>query len=63
MSVITEDDIYSGYDDYPSVYNAKDLDQDEFFQEALKTNYAKRSIVSTPGFLKKKKKSKFITIF
>ncbi|XP_014598045.1 PREDICTED: intraflagellar transport protein 88 homolog isoform X3 [Polistes canadensis] len=41
---IIDDDIYSGYDDYPSVYSTKDLDQDELFQEAVKTSYAKRSI-------------------
>lgn len=39
-----EDDIYSGYDDYSSVY--KDLEQDELFQEVIKTSYGKRSIVS-----------------
>lgn len=43
---IIDDDIYTGYDDYPSIYSTKDLDQDELFQEAVKTSYAKRSIVS-----------------
>ncbi|XP_012221934.1 intraflagellar transport protein 88 homolog [Linepithema humile] len=44
-----EDDIYMGYDDYPSVY--KDLEQDELFQEVIKTSYGKRSIFTprTPG--------------
>lgn len=42
-----EDDIYTGYNDYPSVYNIKDLEQDELFQEVIKTSYGKRSIVST----------------
>lgn len=47
MNQITfDDDIYSGYNDYPTVYSTKDLDQDEVLQEALKTSYAKRSIVS-----------------
>lgn len=41
-----EDDIYTGYNDYPSVYNIKDLEQDELFQEVIKTSYGKRSIVS-----------------
>lgn len=41
-----EDDIYAGYNDYPSVYNIKDLEQDELFQEVIKTSYGKRSIVS-----------------
>jgi len=39
-----EDDIYTGYNDYSSVY--KDLEQDELFQEVIKTSYGKRSIVS-----------------
>lgn len=41
-----EDDIYTGYNDYPSVYNIKDLEQDELFQEVIKTSYGRRSIVS-----------------
>lgn len=41
-----EDDIYAGYNDYPSVYNIKELEQDELFQEVIKTSYAKRSLVS-----------------
>ncbi|XP_011637194.1 intraflagellar transport protein 88 homolog [Pogonomyrmex barbatus] len=46
-----EDDIYTGYNDYPSVYNIKDLEQDELFQEVIKTSYGKRSIFTpkTPG--------------
>ncbi|XP_043474677.1 intraflagellar transport protein 88 homolog [Leptopilina heterotoma] len=47
MNQITfDDDIYSGYNDYPTVYSTKDLDQDEVLQEALKTSYAKRSITT-----------------
>ncbi|XP_072754911.1 intraflagellar transport protein 88 homolog isoform X2 [Anoplolepis gracilipes] len=44
-----EDDIYSGYNDYSSVY--KDLEQDELFQEVIKTSYGKRTIFTpkTPG--------------
>jgi len=41
-----EDDIYTGYNDYPSVYDIKDLEQDELFQEVMRTSYGKRSIVS-----------------
>ncbi|XP_014475343.1 PREDICTED: intraflagellar transport protein 88 homolog [Dinoponera quadriceps] len=46
-----EDDIYAGYNDYPSVYNIKELEEDELFQEVVKTSYAKRSIFTpkTPG--------------
>lgn len=39
-----EDDIYTGYDDYSALY--KDLEQDELFQEVIKSSYGKRSIVS-----------------
>ncbi|XP_070160360.1 intraflagellar transport protein 88 homolog [Polyergus mexicanus] len=44
-----EDDIYAGYDDYSAVY--KDLEQDELFQEVIKSSYGKRSIFTpkTPG--------------
>lgn len=45
MAAAVEDDIYAGYNDYSSVY--KDLEQDELFQEVIKTSYGKRSIVST----------------
>lgn len=38
-----DDDIYDGYNDYPSIYSIKDLEQDELFQEALST---RRLIVS-----------------
>lgn len=47
MAAEVEDDIYTGYNDYPSVYNIKDLEQDELFQEVIKTSYGKRSIVSS----------------
>lgn len=45
-AVGVEDDIYAGYNDYPSVYNIKELEQDELFQEVVKTSYGKRSVVS-----------------
>lgn len=50
-----DDDIYDGYNDYPSVYSIKDLEQDELFHEALNTSYAKRSIVSVNEFHIRKK--------
>lgn len=37
-----EDDLYSGYNDYPSAFNTKDLEKDELFQQALKSSYGKR---------------------
>lgn len=44
-----EDDIYTGYNDYSSVY--KDLEQDELFREVIKTSYGKRSIVSLSRYI------------
>lgn len=45
-NVQIDDDIYDGYNDYPSIYSIKDFEQDELIQETLHTSYAKRSIVS-----------------
>ncbi|EFN77453.1 Intraflagellar transport protein 88-like protein [Harpegnathos saltator] len=44
-----EDDIYMGYNDYSSVYDINE--QDELFQEVIKTSNAKRSVFTpkTPG--------------
>lgn len=39
-----EDDIYAGYNDYPSVY--KELEEDELFQEVIKTSYGNKTMVS-----------------
>ncbi|XP_076174878.1 intraflagellar transport protein 88-like protein nompB [Ptiloglossa arizonensis] len=45
------DDIYDGYNDYPSIYSIKDFEQDEFFHETLNTSYGRRSIFTpkVPG--------------
>ncbi|XP_076238871.1 intraflagellar transport protein 88-like protein nompB [Calliopsis andreniformis] len=45
------DDIYDGYNDYPSVYSIKNLEQDDLFHETLTTSYGRRSIFTpkTPG--------------
>lgn len=40
------DDLYAGYNDYPSAFSTKDLDQDEIFQQALRTSYGRRPVVS-----------------
>jgi intraflagellar transport protein 88 len=40
------DDLYSGYNDYPSAFSTKDLDQDEILQQALRTSYGRRPVVS-----------------
>jgi hypothetical protein len=46
-----EDDIYAGYNDYPSIYNIKDLEQDDLFQEVIKTSYRKRVVNMTVTIL------------
>lgn len=50
-AVDIEDDIYTGYNNYPSVYNIKDLEEDELFQEVIKTSYGKRSVVMSSQLL------------
>jgi hypothetical protein len=40
------DDLYSGYNEYPSALSTKDLEQDEIFQQALRTSYGRRPMVS-----------------
>lgn len=42
---IVDDDIYGGYDDYPSVYSTKDLEHDVVFQEAVQMGNLRRNIV------------------
>ncbi|XP_046992118.1 intraflagellar transport protein 88 homolog isoform X2 [Schistocerca americana] len=44
--VLLDDDIYSGYNEYPSALSTKDLEQDEIIQEALRSTYAKRPITT-----------------
>lgn len=39
-----DDDIYDGYNEYPSVYSTQDLDQDLVFQEAVQMSNIKRNI-------------------
>uniref|UniRef100_A0A8D9E7U3 Intraflagellar transport protein 88 homolog n=1 Tax=Cacopsylla melanoneura TaxID=428564 RepID=A0A8D9E7U3_9HEMI len=44
-----DDDLYSGYNEYPSAFDTQDLDNDEGFQQALYTSYARRpSIMIKP---------------
>ncbi|XP_076389966.1 intraflagellar transport protein 88-like protein nompB isoform X5 [Megachile rotundata] len=45
------DDIYDGYNDYPSIYSIKDLEQDALFQGVLSTSYGKRPVFTpkVPG--------------
>ncbi|XP_063223516.1 intraflagellar transport protein 88 homolog isoform X2 [Bacillus rossius redtenbacheri] len=46
----SDDDLYSGYNEYPSAFSTKDLEQDEVFQEAIRTSYGRRPIVTPkPG--------------
>ncbi|XP_014262316.1 intraflagellar transport protein 88 homolog [Cimex lectularius] len=44
-----EDELYSGYDDYHPAFNTKNIDQDEYLQDALKSSYGKRTRLYT-GF-------------
>lgn len=38
------DDLYSGFNEFPSaLFNTKDLEQDEFLQQALRSSYGKRT--------------------
>lgn len=41
-----DDDLYSGYNEYPSVLNTKDFKDDEIIQEALRTSVGRRPPVS-----------------
>ncbi|KAK7867313.1 hypothetical protein R5R35_002130 [Gryllus longicercus] len=46
----SDEDLYSGYNEYPSAFSTKDLEQDEVFQEAVRTSYGKRPVLpSKPG--------------
>lgn len=44
------DDLYSGYNEYPSALSTKDLEDDEIFQQALRTSYGRKPVLtSKPG--------------
>lgn len=36
------DDLYSGYNEFNSAFSTKDIEQDAYIQEALKTSYGNR---------------------
>ncbi|XP_039276818.1 intraflagellar transport protein 88 homolog [Nilaparvata lugens] len=48
-----EDDLYSGFNEYPSTFSTKDIEKDEILQQALRSSYGKRIGVftskATPG--------------
>jgi hypothetical protein len=46
MATSETDDLYSGYNEYPSALSTKDLEEDEIFQQALRTSYGRRPVVS-----------------
>ena len=46
MALLDDDELYSGYNDYPNALSIKDLEQDEIFQQAVKTSYGRRPNVS-----------------
>lgn len=41
-----DDDMYSGFNEYPSALSTKDIETDEIFQEALRSSFAKKPGVS-----------------
>ncbi|XP_069680565.1 intraflagellar transport protein 88 homolog [Periplaneta americana] len=48
--ILDDDDLYSGYNEYPSAFSTKDLEQDEILQQALRTSYGRRPVLtSKPG--------------
>ncbi|XP_011303596.1 intraflagellar transport protein 88 homolog [Fopius arisanus] len=46
-----DEDLYGGYNDYPSIYNTKDLGDDAVFQEAVQMSNYRRNIMTpkVPG--------------
>lgn len=48
---VIDEDLYGGYNDYPSIYNTKDLDEDAVFQEAVQMSNFRKNIVSFMKFL------------
>nr|CAD7458130.1 unnamed protein product [Timema tahoe] len=45
-----DDDLYSGYNEYPSAFSTKDLQQDQVFQQAVRSSYGRRpTMTSKPG--------------
>lgn len=46
MAPPDNDDLYSGYNEYPSALSTKDLEDDEIFQQALRTSYGRKPVVS-----------------
>lgn len=46
LSSMEEDDLYSGYNEYPTIFDVKDLEKDEIFQAALlKSSHGKKNLV------------------
>ena len=41
--VANEDDLYSGYNEYDSAFETKNIENDEFLQEALRTSHGRRT--------------------
>jgi hypothetical protein len=40
------DDLYSGYNEYPSALSTEDLVRGKIFQDALRSSYGRRPVVS-----------------
>ena len=47
LKASNDNDLYSGYNEYPSSFDIRDLDKDELFQEALlKSSHGRKNLVS-----------------
>ncbi|XP_015121863.1 intraflagellar transport protein 88 homolog, partial [Diachasma alloeum] len=46
-----DEDLYGGYNDYPSIYNTEDLGEDSVFQEAVQMSNYRKNIITpkVPG--------------
>ncbi|CAB0003971.1 unnamed protein product, partial [Nesidiocoris tenuis] len=47
-----DDELYSGYDDYHPAFNTKNINEDEYLQEALKSSYGKRTRLYREGTMR-----------
>lgn len=47
LKAANNDDLYSGYNEYPATFDVRDLENDEIFQAAsLQSSHGKKSLVN-----------------
>lgn len=47
MLSVDEDDLYSGYNEYPTTFDVRDIETDEIFRAALlESSHGKKNVVS-----------------